>query len=700
MTTATVVRKTGMELAALIADFDKTVGANADKSSVTEFIDTGYGPLNEIMSGRRDGGLPFGRLIEMFGESSTGKTALATQWMIQAQNMGGVAGFIDWERSFSEEMAVDMGLYTGAPYWMYKKPKTWEEGNMEALRYAKFVRDSKLISPEAPILIVLDSIASAIPKSVSEKGIDEYTMNDTTALARVTSTTLKNVAQFVEEYNATFLYLNQMRLKPGIVYGDPRCLRGDTMIPFVDGTTAAIEDVVKERIDKQVWSYNEESGEIEPRSIIGWHDNGSIKNTGKNFLHIRAKTPETANGVSAITVTNDHKVLVSGKGWVNAEEVKVGDKMLTRSRVSFTGDGMEFLRGVLAGDAHVAKSKNRQGAGVILTDKNDPAYAAWKAQVLSGAIQFTTITLKGGYIRHTSAHAAEIAYMASAARDPVALFGGYMSAMQLALLVQDDGFFDTSGRKGRYMISFKRFKGNSKKLNAIGDMFEKLGFSYSIRYGQGRIDFDTTDSRKIAEMIAKYVHPSMERKLPEDLRGLFQDIVLTRVNESVTTQAEVVEVRQAGKKLMTRMYDITVDGNHNFLAGNSLNGLVVHNCTPGGKAMEFYATVRLALGRTKLTEGTGADKEFIGQKISIQCMKSKLTKPFQECNLRMIFNDDGSVKFDTTTSLLEYLIENSLIDYSKPRVTWTDGKKYFVKELAAKIDAEGLQSELIAKLPI
>ena len=340
----TVVRKTGMELAALVADFEKTVGANAEKSSVTEFINTGYGPLNEIMSGDRNGGLPFGRLIEMFGESSTGKTALATQWMIQAQNMGGVAGFIDWERSFSTEMAVDMGLYTGEPYWMYKKPKTWEEGNMEALRYAKFVRDTKLIDPKAPILIVLDSIASAIPKSVSEKGIDEYTMNDTTALARVTSTTLKNVAQFVEEYNATFLYLNQMRLKPGVVYGDPRT-------------------------------------------------------------------------------------------------------------------------------------------------------------------------------------------------------------------------------------------------------------------------------------------------------------------------------------------------------------------TPGGKAMEFYATVRLALGRTKLTEGTGADKEFIGQKISIQCMKSKLTKPFQECNLRMVFNDDGSVKFDTTTSLLEYLIENSLIEYSKPRVTWTDGKKYFVKELAAKIDAEGLQAELIAKLP-
>lgn len=682
----------------IIEEMEKVLGANDGAQKVTNFIDTGYPPLNKIMSGRYDGGLPVGRMVEMFGESSTGKTALATQWMVQAQKMGGVAGFIDWERSFDVDLAVGLGLNPDRPYWIYNRADTWEAGNMHATKTAKFIREKGIIAPDAPILFVFDSIAAALPKSMIEKEIDEYSMNDTTALARVTSTTLKAQAHHAAEFNATFLYLNQLRLKPGVVYGDPRCLRGDTMIPFVDGTTASIESVVKERINKPVWSYNEVTGQIEARAIVGWHDNGSIKDAGKQFLHIRAKTPETANGVSAITVTNDHKVLVSGRGWLNAEEVKVGDKMLTRSRNTFAGEGLEFLKGVLAGDASLRPvSKTRQGAIIHMTDKNDPAYAAWKARVLSDVIPFTSVNIASG-VRHSSAASAELARMVSIARDPVALFEGGMTSLQLALLIQDDGFFDTAKRDGRYLISFKRFKGDRNKLDAVGDLFGKLGLSYSIRYGQGRIDFDSANSRKIAEMIAKHIHPSMERKLPEDLRGQFQDIVLTRANESVTVEAEVTEVREAGKKLLTRMYDITVDGNHNFLAGNALNGVVVHNCTPGGKAMEYYSTVRLSLGRKKIMEQREGEKEFVGQLISIECVKTKMTKPFGSAELRMSFDDLGVARFDVITSMIDYLIDMNKLSASGARVTWTDGKSYFRKSLAEKIVTEGLQAELNAML--
>lgn len=219
--------------AAMIAAFDKEFGGNADNATPTEFIDTGFGPLNFIMSGRYDGGLPFGRMIEVFGESSTGKTALATDWMARAQQMGGAAGFIDWERSFNQDVAEHgYGLSVEKPLWFYKKPDTWEQGNTLAAKYAKWVRENKIIPESAPILIVLDSIAAAVPKSMQEKDFDEYSMNDTTALARVTSTTLKSMAQYAERFNATFVYLNQMRLKPGVVYGDPRTTPGGKAMEF------------------------------------------------------------------------------------------------------------------------------------------------------------------------------------------------------------------------------------------------------------------------------------------------------------------------------------------------------------------------------------------------------------------------------------------------------------------------------------
>lgn len=210
----------------------KAIGDNHGAQGVTQFIDTGYPPLNKIISGRYDGGLPFGRLVEVFGDSSTGKTALATAWMVEAQRMGGVAGFMDWERSFSVDLAEGFGLNSKRPHWIYAKPRTWEEGNMVAAKACRMIRESKFIKPEAPILFVFDSIASALPKSMAEKELDEYNMNDTTALARVTSTTLKVMAQVAEDYNATFLYLNQVRLKPGVVYGDPRTTPGGRAMEY------------------------------------------------------------------------------------------------------------------------------------------------------------------------------------------------------------------------------------------------------------------------------------------------------------------------------------------------------------------------------------------------------------------------------------------------------------------------------------
>ena len=76
-----------------------------------------------------------------------------------------------------------------------------------------------------------------------------------------------------------------------------------------------------------------------------------------------------------------------------------------------------------------------------------------------------------------------------------------------------------------------------------------------------------------------------------------------------------------------------------------------------------------------------------------------MTKPFQETSLRLTFDDAGVAQFDTVVSLLEYLIANKLVAYSKPRVTWIDSKQYFVKALAEKIRDEGLFGELVKMLP-
>lgn len=217
----------------LAASLNKAIGANDKAQEVANWLDTGYPPFNKILGG--DGfttGIPFGRIIEMFGPPSAGKTAIATLLMIEAQRKGGVAMFMDHENTFDVGMATAMGLNTEFPYWIYKRPDTWEQSNTMAMLAAEAIRSSKAIKPEAPILVVFDSVASMIPKSVFEKGIDEYTMNDTTALARVTSSTLKAVNQFTSKQNATMLYLNQIRTKLGVVFGDPTSTPGGSAFEF------------------------------------------------------------------------------------------------------------------------------------------------------------------------------------------------------------------------------------------------------------------------------------------------------------------------------------------------------------------------------------------------------------------------------------------------------------------------------------
>lgn len=228
-----------LDLEAMSAALMGGIGANDTETEPRLWLDTGYIPLNRILSGKDDRGFPCGRMIEIAGPPASGKTLIATAAMIAAQRAGGIAIFVDWERSFNATFAQMLGLDVTFPRFVYKRSETWEEGNSVALKTAQILREKKLLDKDAPIVVVCDSIAAAVPKSMlfdsktgKRREIDEFTMNDTTALARVTSTTLKVVNQLVGDMDVTAIYLNQIRTKPGVVYGDPRTTPGGSSMEF------------------------------------------------------------------------------------------------------------------------------------------------------------------------------------------------------------------------------------------------------------------------------------------------------------------------------------------------------------------------------------------------------------------------------------------------------------------------------------
>lgn len=215
------------KVASLGSALSKVAGDNDAIQNIKIWLDTGFPPLNKAISGKYNGGFPVGRIIEMFGPESAGKTMIATKAMIQAQQMGGIAMFNDHERSFDTKIANEIGLLTGdGDPWIFKTPTTFEESVTNTINILGEIRDNKLIDPEAPIVVVFDSLASMVPKSKMAKNVDEQGMNDSLALAKATSSVFPVLTQYVQKHNVLCIVLNQTRLKPGVMYGDPTTTPG------------------------------------------------------------------------------------------------------------------------------------------------------------------------------------------------------------------------------------------------------------------------------------------------------------------------------------------------------------------------------------------------------------------------------------------------------------------------------------------
>ena len=225
---------------ALALALEGAIGDSAEQVGIKNWLDTGIPELNKALSGSYEFGIPGGRVIEIFGPASSGKTFIATMIMKAAQQAGGIAGFSDHERSFDPKLAESLGMETdvNTGLFVYKRPQTFEESMQIAVTFCEKVRKLKLIPDDAPLVWVFDSIASMIPhdKLYDEKGnrreAGDYNMRDKLALATATSQTYPILAQFAEDYNMTVLLLNQIRMKPGVMFGDPTTTPGGQAAEF------------------------------------------------------------------------------------------------------------------------------------------------------------------------------------------------------------------------------------------------------------------------------------------------------------------------------------------------------------------------------------------------------------------------------------------------------------------------------------
>ena len=196
---------------------------------VNRWISTGSRLLDYICSNRRDGGLPEGRIVEIFGPPSIGKSHIATQIARTTQRLGGIVVYIDTENATSVENLGMLGVDVSKRF-VYVDTHCTEE--VLSIAEATIMK-AKAMDKDIPVTIVWDSVAASSPKA---ELLGDYDKESIGLQARAISKGMRKITGVIANQNVLFVILNQIRTKIGVMYGDPDTTPGGKAIPFHSST--------------------------------------------------------------------------------------------------------------------------------------------------------------------------------------------------------------------------------------------------------------------------------------------------------------------------------------------------------------------------------------------------------------------------------------------------------------------------------
>lgn len=198
-------------------DFGKgSIMKLGDKPSVSvESIPTGSLDLDIALG---IGGIPRGRIIEIYGPESSGKTTLAQHIVAECQKKGGIAAFVDAEHALDPEYARNIGVKIED--LLISQPDTGEQ----ALDITE-----ELVRSGAVDIIVVDSVAALVPKAEIDGSMEDQQMG---LQARLMSKALRKLTGIIGKTNTTVIFINQLRMKIGFVLGNPETTTGGNALKY------------------------------------------------------------------------------------------------------------------------------------------------------------------------------------------------------------------------------------------------------------------------------------------------------------------------------------------------------------------------------------------------------------------------------------------------------------------------------------
>lgn len=185
------------------------------------------------------GGIPRGRITEVYGPESSGKTTLCLSVIAQAQRLGGICAFVDMEHALDPRYCETLGVDVDNLY--ISQPDTGEQA-MEIVE--------EMIRSGAIDVVVLDSVAALVPRAEIEGEMGDSHVG---LQARLMSQALRKISGAIKQTNTAFILTNQLREKIGVMFG---CFHYDSRVVLADGTTEKIGKLVNQKRAVEVLSYN------------------------------------------------------------------------------------------------------------------------------------------------------------------------------------------------------------------------------------------------------------------------------------------------------------------------------------------------------------------------------------------------------------------------------------------------------------